>query len=255
MIVIVTRPAQAGRRLFSHVVEHGHDAIWWPAFEIGPAPDPDAVRDALRRLSDYGLAIFVSASAVSATRAFLQGAWPAHTMIGAVGPSTHAAVTGAPALSAGSIVVAPSNAGDSGSESFWNAWRATARSVQKVLLLRAAEGRDWLTEQFVESGAQVDAVAVYSRVPQQLSAADLARLEGWVARHASAVPVFSSTEAVAALDAQVGDAGKTWLRLGTAIACHPRIAQQLRSNGYARVLDATFDDDSIIAKLESIRAS
>ena len=37
------------------------------------------------RLADYQLAIFVSANAVSATRALMPTPWPASTMIGAVG--------------------------------------------------------------------------------------------------------------------------------------------------------------------------
>jgi len=39
MIVIVTRPAAAGERLCRQLQERGHRAIWWPVFEIGPAPD------------------------------------------------------------------------------------------------------------------------------------------------------------------------------------------------------------------------
>ena len=74
----------------------------------------------------------------------------------------------------------------------------------------------------------------------------------WIAADERPAIVFSSTEAVAALDRQVDSAAQAWLRNGVAIACHPRIAEQLLSNGYARVLNATFDDDSIIAKLESI---
>jgi len=57
---------------------------------------------------------------------------------------------------------------------------------------------------------------------------------------------------VAAIDRQVDSAVQAWLRNGIAIACHPRIGEQLLANGYARVLNATFDDDSIVAQLESI---
>jgi len=254
MIVIVTRPAHAGHRLFDRVLEQGHETVWWPAFEIGAAPDPIAARNAVGQLAEYQLAVFVSATAVSATRALLHDAWPAQTLIGAVGPSTRAAVEAELGLAAGSIMIAPSDAGGSGSESFWNAWQASGCRAQNVLLLRAADGRDWLSERFVESGAVVNAVAVYSRVPRQLSTAARAQLEDWISQGVCALTIFSSTEAVGALDAQVGADGQNWLRAGIAVACHPRIGDRLSSNGYARVWDATFDDDSIIAKLELIRA-
>ena len=114
------------------------------------------------------------------------------------------------------------------------------------------DGRNWLSERFEEQGAQVDAVAVYSRRLRRPSADELQRLQELIAADEKPAIVFSSTEAVAALDQQVDTAGQAWLRNGIAIACHPRIAEQLLSNGYARVLNATFDDDSIVAQLESI---
>ncbi|MEP6607513.1 MAG: uroporphyrinogen-III synthase [Burkholderiaceae bacterium] len=252
MVVIVTRPANAGQRLFDRVAERGHQAVWWPAFDIGTAPDAEAARVALSRLSHYQLAIFVSASAVSATRALLNTEWPTRTVIGAVGESTRVAIETELQPVADATVIAPGDGGESGSEAFWRAWQAGAHRARRVLLLRAEEGRNWLADRFRETGAEVDAIAVYARRPRNLSAEERSELQRLIADRKLAVAVFSSTEAVAALDAQVGAAGQDWLRAGTAIACHPRIADRLTSNGYSRVLDTTFDDDSIIAKLESI---
>ena len=122
-------------------------------------------------------------------------------------------------------------------------------------MLRAEDGRSWLSERFEEKGARVDAVAVYSRSLRRPSADELQRLQNWIAADEKPATVFSSTEAVAALDRQVDRRHAAWLRTGIAIACHPRIADQLLSNGYERVVDATFDDDSIVATLESIELS
>ena len=82
MLVIVTRPASAGQRLFERLLERGHRAWWWPAFDIGAAPDAQRARATLARLADYDLAIFVSANAVRAAQPLLSGAWPSGTMIG-----------------------------------------------------------------------------------------------------------------------------------------------------------------------------
>ena len=252
MVVIVTRPASAGKRLFDRVIEQGHRALWWPAFDIGAAPDVERARETLARLVEYDLAIFVSVHAVRAARPLLNVTWPPGTMIGAVGASTRAAIEAelqpAPSL----VVMAQDEDQQSGSEAFWRAWQASAHAARRVLILRAEAGRNWLSERFAEHGALVDTVAVYSRRLHRMSAAKRQQLQHWITADERPAIIFSSTEAVASLDQQVDAAGQAWLRTGTSIACHPRIAEQLSSNGYARVVNATFDEDSIIAKLKSI---
>jgi uroporphyrinogen-III synthase len=252
MLVIVTRPASAGERLFDRLLEKGHRAWWWPAFDIGAAPDAQRARAILARLADYDLAIFVSANAVRAAQALLSGAWPPGTMIGAVGASTRAAIEVELKPSSSLVVSAQDEDQQSGSEAFWRVWQATKQRAHRVLLVRAEDGRNWLGERFEEQGARVDAIAVYSRRQRRPSADELQRLHESIAADEKPAIIFSSTEAVAALDRQVDLAAQGWLRNGIAIACHPRIAEQLLSNGYGRVLNATFDDDSIVAQLESI---
>ena len=252
MVVIVTRPASNGRRLFERVVERGYRALWWPAFDIGAAPDAEGARKTLEQLADYQLAIFVSANAVYGARALLRDAWPAGTLIGAVGASTRAAIEAEIHPPAGLIVTSQEGDQSPGSEAFWRAWQAAGYRAQRVLLLRAEDGRPWLSEQFRAHGAKVDAVAVYTRHPHPLTPTELQQLQRLITMSNPLAVIFSSTEAVAALDQQIDSPARAWLRTGTAIACHPRIAEQLLSNGYQRVVDATFDDESIIAKLESI---
>jgi len=252
MVVIVTRPASAGRRLFDRVIEQGHRALWWPAFDIGAAADAERAHATLARLADYDLAIFVSVHAARGARPLLDGAWPSGTMIGAVGASTRAAIEAELQPDPSLIVMAQDEDQQSGSEAFWRAWQVSARRARRVLVLRAEDGRNWLNERFAEHGAQVDTVAVYSRHLHHVSVAERQQLQHWIAANERPAIIFSSTEAVSALDQQVDATGQAWLRTGAAIACHPRIAEQLSSNGYARVVNATFDDEAIIAKLESI---
>lgn len=252
MVVIVTRPASSGKRLFNRISNGGHHALWWPAFDIGAAPDVERARATLARISEYDLAIFVSANAVRATRQLMEGAWPTGTVIGAVGAATHFAIALELQPEHGCVVTVPDDEQQTGSEAFWHAWQASARRAQRVLVVRAEHGRNWLSERFLEQGSAVDAVAVYSRRPHRVSEADVQQLRLWITAGERPAIVFSSTESVVALDQQVDTTIRAWLRTGTAIACHPRIAGQLSSNGYARVMNATFDDDTIIAKLESI---
>lgn len=252
MVVIVTRAAGSGKRLFDRLVERGYCALWWPAFDLGAAPDAERARKALASLTDYQLAIFVSAHAVRGARSLLEGTWPSGTLIGAVGASTRAAIEAELRPDPSWVVTTQDDDQRSGSEAFWRAWQATGRRARRVLVLRAEDGRNWLSERFGEQGTEVDAVAVYTRHSHPLSAGELQQLQLLITAGERPAIIFSSTEAIGALDQQVDSTAQAWLRTGTAIACHPRIADQLLSNGYPRVVNTTFDDDSIIATLESI---
>lgn len=252
--VIVTRPAAPGRRLAMTLRGRGLVVAWWPAFEIGPPPDEDRVRQALARLSEYDLALFVSPNAVLATSERLPGAWPAATAIGAVGAGTRAAaLTELPGATEAGIV-APDEGDESGSEGFWRAWRASGRRARRVLVLRAATGRDWIIDQLRGADAEVDTLAVYDRRPHRLPEGERARMRAWIAEGAAPITVVSSAEAVGAALEQVAvvEGGAKWLQGGWAVATHPRIAERLRAAGFARVEIAAGGDPDVIGKLESI---
>lgn len=253
MIVIVTRPAGAGERLVRRLQQESCRALWWPAFEIGPAPDPTAVRARLAQLGDYDLAIFVSPNAVHAACAVLGSKWPAGTLVGAVGSATRLAVASALAVAPDSVI-APAD-DDGGSEAFWSAWVASGRRARRVLLLRAEEGREWIGERFAEAGSTVDQVAVYSRRSYRPAPAAAGELRGCIVSGVTPVTIFSSSEAVAALDEQMQaiEGGSAFLRSGIALATHARVAERLRAAGYPRVLETAVADDAVIATLESLR--
>jgi uroporphyrinogen-III synthase len=253
--VIVTRPAAPGQRLVVALRQRGGEVAWWPAFDIAPPADEAAVRRTLHHLADYDLALFVSPNAVHATAERLSADWPASTVIGAVGASTRdAAAAELPGGSAAPIV-APDDGDESGSEGFWRAWRATGRRARRVLVLRAATGRDWIIDQLRAADAEVDALAVYDRSPRALSEGDRTRLSGWMRNGVPPVTVVSSAEAVGAILEQVRgvEGAAEWLQGGLAIATHPRVAQRLHAAGFANVEPCAPDDLAVIGKLESIQ--
>jgi uroporphyrinogen-III synthase len=251
--VIVTRPAPAGPRLLRRLREAGRDAVWWPAFELGAAPDPSRAYATLARLAEFDLAIFVSPAAVQAVADLRDAPWPLDTMIGAVGAATEAAVHLQLKLPDDALVIAPADHG-SGSEAFWAEWIRQARVARRVLILRAQHGREWLGEQFVATGAQVEVLPVYTRAERTLDDAGLKRLRRWVDADTPVVTIFSSSESVAALDRQlaVSPGAPAWLRRGVAVATHERVAEQLLAAGYTRVELSAPDDDALMARLESI---
>lgn len=256
VLIIVTRPAPLGLALRSRLVNEGWSAVFWPAFEIGPAPDPDIARDTLGRLAEFDLVVFVSANAVYATRALMSGAWPATTLAGAVGATTRRALNLLLASSPGNVI-APTDESKSGSEAFWSTWQASGRAARRVLIVRAQDGRDWLQDSFESAGSAVESVAVYSRGERALAGADAAALRGAISARALALPVITSTEAIGALDRSVSvmTGADAWLRRGIALAAHDRIADKLRDAGYARIERVAADDDGVLVKLELLRAT
>ncbi|HET9025804.1 MAG TPA: uroporphyrinogen-III synthase [Burkholderiaceae bacterium] len=253
--IIVTRPAAPGQRLVATLRRRGCEVAWWPAFDIAPPVDEAAVRQALDHLGDYDLALFVSPNAVHATAERLTADWPASTVIGAVGASTREAAASELRGAGAAAIVAPDDDDDSGSEGFWRAWRASGRCARRVLLLRAATGRDWIIEQFRANDAQVDALAVYDRTPYQLPEGERHRLSGWIGTGVPPITIVSSAEAVGAIVEQVRgvEGGDEWLKGGTAIATHPRVAQRLQVAGFRSIATSAPDDLAVIDKLESIQ--
>jgi uroporphyrinogen-III synthase len=253
--VIVTRPAAPGQRLAAALRHRGCDVAWWPAFDILPPADESAVRRALGGLADYDLALFVSPNAVHATAERLTVEWPAGTVIGAVGASTRDAALATLRGAAAATLVAPDDGDESGSEGFWRAWQASGRRARRVLLLRAATGRDWIVDQLRAADAEVDALAVYDRRPHRLEEGERARLRTWIQRGAAPAVIVSSAEAVGAILEQVRgvEGAAQWLQAGHAIATHPRVAQRLQAAGFLDVVIADSDDSSVIRKLESFQ--
>jgi uroporphyrinogen-III synthase len=252
-LIIVTRPGDAGARWQQRLQAAGYAAQWWPAFELGPAPDEARARAGLDRLAQFDLAVFVSPIAVAATAQRLARPWPASTAIGAVGAATRAAVVATwPAATA---LVAPLADEAAGSEAFWEAWLRSGRPATRVLILRAQHGREWLAQQFAATGAEVETLAVYARMAHELSAPERAALDTAVAAGVPAVTIFTSTEAIAALDDQVAATrgADRWLRDGRALATHPRIRERLLDAGYRTVELSAADDEGLLARLESMK--
>ncbi|HQR55674.1 MAG TPA: uroporphyrinogen-III synthase [Burkholderiaceae bacterium] len=255
-VVIVTRPAAAGERLHRRLDAGGWNAVWCPAFDLGAAPDLQAARAVLHVLRRFDLVVFVSPNAVRASLPLVERPWPAEVAIGAVGEATATTVRAELALAPGTAVIAP--AGDaSGSEAFWAAWIDAGRVARRVLILRAQHGREWLAEQFSAAGAEVEVVPVYTRVDHSVDASTRAVLQQAMAERRLPVVVFSSSEAVDALDRQLSaqDGAATWLRDGWALATHERIRERLLDAGYKRIELTAADDEAVVARLESFRRS
>jgi uroporphyrinogen-III synthase len=236
---LVTRPGGAGQRLSSALRDSRQRALWWPAFDLLPPAELEPLRGLLEKLCEFDLVVFVSAAAVRGLVALnLCENWPAATRIGAVGASTlqlaRSLLPGAEfARSIGPAADAPQG----GSEALWEALQREGELPRQALIVRAETGREWLGDRLRHVGCRVEYASVYRRVmrvPNREQHAALAASLGVGDRLAT---IFTSSEAVAALDGQFADAPdtKASLRQGLALCSHPRIAQVLRAAGYDNV--------------------
>jgi len=228
----------------------GQPALWLPAFEFGPAPDAAQAREALAGLAGFDLAVLVSPQAVRATAALLDGRWPAATAIAAVGAGTRAVLRELPGADAATVLApADDDFRNSGSEALWPL--LTARRPRRVLLLRAQSGRDWLAQRLAETGAEVRALAVYTRQPPAVDGELRQRLDRLAAAADGLASVVSSSDAVDALGGLFAGQPQVLaaLRQGAALASHPRIAERLRAVGYAQVVVCPPEAAAIVAAL------
>ena len=262
--VIVTRPALDAAVWVASLQQSGYPAQALPLIEIACVSQPadtQALAQAWHDLSEYTVCMFVSSSAVAhffmpflrpkqaldhtkhARAAINKIAMsiPSHVRFLAPGPGTGGALLAA-GVPASQIDAPPADAAQFDSEALWRVigprdWRGA-----KVLIVRGkgdasdgstGTGRDWLMQQWRDSGGTVNVVSSYERRAPQLSAAqiELAR----AASQEGSVWLFSSSEAVANLAGQPALSAVNW-QLAAAIATHPRIQAAAEAVGWGVVL-------------------
>ncbi len=287
--VIVTRPARDAAHWVGELANSGFKAQALPLIEIGPVTDPAGIallQDAWRSLNDYAACMFVSGNAVQhffqkkiagaqlkteqyaidkiakniAIRAI--NTLPVSLRFLAPGPGTAAALL-AMGVPAAQIDSPPLEAGQFDSEALWQVVGQRDWRGKRVLMLRgqtssttpqAVASRDWLAQQFLAAGAQVDMLGVYQRSAPRLTAVQIELVQ--TASQDGSVWLFSSSEALANLMQRlllVGGAGVDW-RHARAIATHPRIAQAVRAAGWGVVQESRPMLADIVDALHSIES-
>ena len=231
MRLIVTRPAAQAAAWVAALQVLGLDAQALPLIRIAAPHDLAPVQAAWRALDSLALVMFVSANAVEhffAARP-LGAIWPDAVLAGSTGPGTTAALRSAGVKQ---VEEPAADATQFDTEALWArlAWRNWQGA--RVLVVRGEDGREWLADTLRKHGAEVSFVAAYRRLPPLLDAAGRTLLAQAQARPEQHVWLFSSSEAVAHLQA-LTDA-RAWTA-AQAFASHPRIAHAARQAGFGRV--------------------
>ncbi len=277
MRVIVTRPETDAQAWLDAIQKAGHEAVYLPLIEIGPAPDTQAVDLAWQQWPRWQAVMFVSAQAVRMF--FAHRPMQAGPRFWATGPGTRQALIEA-GVAANAIDAPNADSAQFDSEALWQVVSPSLKKQVPVLIVRGNEdaldsnptltanahananansnpsnnqpvnpqgvGRDWLAQQIIHAGASVEFVVAYSRRPPQWSAPQLE-----IAKQAAfdgSVWCFSSSQAVLHLQAQLPNV--QWNK-ACCVATHARIAQTARDVGFVHVVQTRPVLSDVLASLES----
>lgn len=234
-----------------------------PLLTIAAKSDSNLPADIQNALQTADLAVFVSPNAIECAMRLLGNAWQSIATkvipIGVVGQSSRDALhrhgvgmePGSP-----TPIWMPHNLAESDSEGLWSAIkdRFPNWAGLKVVLFRGDGGREWLVEQLQSVGAQVEVIAVYSRIPLSESSPHWDRVLN--TNTDDVLWILTSSEAVRHLGAVLKQQGReAYLTNASALCPHHNIANSANEIGFATVLECHPGDaalvKSVVAWLEA----
>ena len=240
--IVVTRPAQQSGPLAGRIHAAGGRAILFPVLEIIDTPDLQPLLDAITRLDDYQLTVFISPNAVvrAMKQVMAHRQWPEAMRVAAIGKGSvreleRFGVTG---------VLAPERHFDS--EHLLELPELQKVAGQRVVIFRGDGGRELLGDTLAARGAQVDYVECYRRARPAADAAPL--LQAWAGNVLHAVTITSS-EGMRNLFTMVGPSGQPLLQQTPLFAPHPRIAAVARELGCRNVTETAPGDNGLMDAL------
>ena len=241
--ILVTRPVAQAAQLAAMIADQGGEALRFPLLEIGPAADLAPLQQAIARLDDYALAIFISPNAVdfSVPQILAHRSWPECLQAAAIGPSTVAQLAGYGI----SPVIAPMQRFDSEALLEMSQFQTDCVAGKKVLILRGNGGRALLAETLLERGAELTAVTCYHRSAPVDGAPLLSLLRN---KGLDAVTI-SSSEGLHNLLALLDTDAYERLRTMPVFVPHRRIAELAAQRGLQKLILTGPADAGILAGL------
>lgn len=227
--VVLTRPAGRARAFAARIKARGDAVASLPGSSIGPPPDPDGARAALRAARRAHVVVFLSPAAVAAAFALAPDlAFGRQTSVLAPGPGTRTVLR-----RRGVDAACPAARYDS--EGLLALPALADPAGRRVVLVGAPGGRELLAPTLRARGATVEQLRVYVRRPARL---DRRHVESLAALQPEIVSVWSSVDAIAHLAAGLPAACFGRLRRAAAVASSERVAAALREKGFRHVTRA-----------------
>ena len=225
-----------------------------PLLTIVPKSDPKVAASIRSAMQTADLAVFVSPNAIECAMRLLGDDWQSianrTVPIGVVGQSSYHALErhgiGAEANLPTPIWM-PGNPAQWDSEGLWEAIqnRFPSWAGRRVVVFRGDGGREWLTDQLQAVGAQVEAIAVYSRIPLSESSPQWEKVLN--ANTDDALWILTSSEAVRHLGAVLKQQGRQdYLASASALCPHHNIASRANEIGFGSVLECHSGDAALV---------
>jgi len=255
--VVVTRPEQDASAWVDSLNEAGFKTIRFPLLALTDFLTNQTALEALVLLKRSQAVMFVSANAVRFLAQALrhQPDWVDHFQIArawCTGPGTAAALAQC-GIPLGQIDQPSAQARQLDSEALWEVVASQVVQGMNVLFVRGADesgavaGRDWLALALEQANIKVSAIAAYQRTPVQLTEAQKAQVQQYIAD--GAIWVFSSSAALQALVAQCPQVD--W-SIAKATVTHPRMADLAQKMGWGAVAIAPPGLSSLQASIKSL---
>jgi uroporphyrinogen-III synthase len=241
--ILVTRPAAQAAMLAAMIAGEGSEPVLFPLLEIGPADDPAPLDEAIARLDDYAVAIFISPNAVdySLPRILERLAWPAGLQAAAVGPGT---ATSLVRYGIENVIVPPARFDSEGMLEL-PAFQPERVAGRRILILRGNGGRELLAETLRQRGAEVDCVTCYRRS----APTDGSFIVSLLRNNALDALTISSSEGLRNLLALLDTDAIERLRRLPVFVPHRRIAEAAADLGLSNVVLTGPADDGILESL------
>jgi uroporphyrinogen-III synthase len=264
--VVVTRVQPQAQAWVRDLTQAGYQALALPLIDLVPSAAHQDLRQAWQDAMGWSAVMFVSAAAADgfvaaigpdAVRAHGQNLDQA-PRLWCTGPGTQAALIGH-GFTAAAIDAPPSDSGQLDSEALWQQVCGQVQAGRRVLVVRgddapgaqadgvrrAGVGRDWLAQQLLGAGAEVEYVVAYERHLPVWT--DAQRSQAQAAAEDGSIWLFSSAQGLRHL-AQLLP-GQSWHR-ARALCTHERIAQAARALGFGQVRSSTPRLQQVLASLE-----
>lgn len=244
--IVVTRPREQAAALAEAIAAAGGTPLLFPLLEISPAADPRPLAEAVARLPDYAIAVFISPNAVEyALPAILdRGTWPGGLLPAAVGPGTVRALA---SLGIGGCI-APDKRFDSEALLALPELAAERVAGRRIAIFRGDGGRELLAGALRERGAEVDCVTCYRRTGPSVSAVTL--LDAWRSGNLDAF-TLSSSEGLHHLLAMLDAEGRDFLRETPVFVPHARIAENAKALSLNNIILTGAADAGTVAGLRA----
>ena len=242
--IVVTRAADQAGALSSLIAAAGAEPIELPLIALEPPEVPTELDEAILRLSSYDWLVFTSANGV---RHFVDRMdhlqvdvrrWPPR--VAAIGPATAEAIERLHIR----VDVVPSSFAAEGLAAAFERYDLTGR---RVLLARAAEGRDVVPEALRFHGARLDVVETYRNVVPSGAPARAREVFAAGAAHKPHWVTFTSSSTVKSLLSMIDRASLDGVKLAS---IGPATSETMRRHGLP--IDAEADSHTIEGLVHAI---